>query len=699
MNRFQEALAVLLRAPGTVEKKLETSVPITGDALIGGFEQTDEVNTDWIGEQKYKTIQRMIRTDPTVASLYLGSKLPIVAGDIQVKPADDSTEAGRQADFVSQYLIESEHINFTSFLDGLLDFLVYGFSLHSKQYGVENNKLIPIALDYIPQDTVDEWFTQPGGLKAVNLFGYDSNSDTYNDVTVDAASKLFLMTNRLRRINFYGESAIRPCYAAFSTKQDVIRAHSLHVSRFRAGMPKGTVTKTGIKSAVRTAYKNVLRKVATAARGYILNTPEFEIEIPNATTYSASGIANELAGFDAQILQTFLAQFLALGTGGGGGSYALSATQVAMFQDTVDSIALRVGQAMCKGFAGTSLVKQMIDLNFPAPAYPQILIKPKQSNRVLPLIDKIPNLLQSGALTSGEELETMIRGVLDIPEETTEKAPQIETSKRVKFRRKLDPQIERFEKDIMQTGEMRKFLNARGEDARRVAEGADGRVNQILVEKGVRILSRVKSLEELEKQYNTVVLKAEISTLRNEIKALMNDAFEFGEKMVKHEIAAQGMNFDGKRPIVETGRGKTIAALSRLAGNLARDFVEKKLSSWRESLLGLFLRGDTSSESIRGDLTRVSPRKLATLVGGKINEANGLGRNTTIERALKTNPAAKLFRSEVLDENTCAPCRRIDGKQIERGSSLFNQTSAGAYSQCEGRSNCRGVNIIVHQPE
>lgn len=83
------------------------------------------------------------------------------------------------------------------------------------------------------------------------------------------------------------------------------------------------------------------------------------------------------------------------------------------------------------------------------------------------------------------------------------------------------------------------------------------------------------------------------------------------------------------------------------------------------------------------DLSDVPAEKAGRMAAG---EAFNLGRNLGIQENAES--ISEVVRTEVLDENTCAPCRVLDGNvyQVNTPAYFENMPPNG----CEGRELCRG---------
>ena len=110
--------------------------------------------------------------------------------------------------------------------------------------------------------------------------------------------------------------------------------------------------------------------------------------------------------------------------------------------------------------------------------------------------------------------------------------------------------------------------------------------------------------------------------------------------------------------------------------------------------LQLFGRGTTPELVTQGvethleELSDAGPRES---VGGAVTQAQNEGRRTVLAVA----PRGRYFASEVLDRNSCKPCREIDGTEYSSLGRAMVAYPSGGYRNCLGGSRCRGTIVTV----
>ncbi|MHB9857621.1 head maturation protease, ClpP-related [Streptomyces sp. YIM S03343] len=74
-------------------------------------------------------------------------------------------------------------------------------------------------------------------------------------------------------------------------------------------------------------------------------------------------------------------------------------------------------------------------------------------------------------------------------------------------------------------------------------------------------------------------------------------------------------------------------------------------------------------------------------LGGALHRAQNIGRLATLAAA----PPARYRADERMDQNTCSPCREIDGTEWDTLAEAQAVYGAGGYLRCEGGIRCRGT--------
>lgn len=102
---------------------------------------------------------------------------------------------------------------------------------------------------------------------------------------------------------------------------------------------------------------------------------------------------------------------------------------------------------------------------------------------------------------------------------------------------------------------------------------------------------------------------------------------------------------------------------------------------------------DTIAAGVDAHLGELSEAHLRERLGGTLTRAQNLGRIAQFE----AGPSARYFATEVLDKNTCQPCRDIDGKELPTLMAAMLAYGGSGYLHCAGTWRCRGTMIAVYE--
>ena len=160
-----------------------------------------------------------------------------------------------------------------------------------------------------------------------------------------------------------------------------------------------------------------------------------------------------------------------------------------------------------------------------------------------------------------------------------------------------------------------------------------------------------------------------------------------GAGSVTREAAAQGVH----APAVAVD-DSVLARYARVACAVLAATIAASAAKEAIRLAGPGAVGTAVAAAVRQHLEALSTVFPLEVLGAALTVAQNTGRNVT----LAAGPAADFYASEVLDSNTCAPCRAINGRHL--GDAItdgYQDYPTGGYVGCLGRDRCRGVVVAV----
>lgn len=160
-----------------------------------------------------------------------------------------------------------------------------------------------------------------------------------------------------------------------------------------------------------------------------------------------------------------------------------------------------------------------------------------------------------------------------------------------------------------------------------------------------------------------------------------------GAASVTREAAAQGVHAAPTAPGEGDLSRYARVAVAVLAATVAASAAKEALR-----LAGPAAIGVTVAAVVRQHLDALSSSFVREVLAAALTVAQNMGRAVTMAAA----PPAGYYASEVLDTNTCAPCRAINGRHLgDHVDSVYQDYPTGGYVDCLGRDRCRGVVVAV----
>jgi hypothetical protein len=96
---------------------------------------------------------------------------------------------------------------------------------------------------------------------------------------------------------------------------------------------------------------------------------------------------------------------------------------------------------------------------------------------------------------------------------------------------------------------------------------------------------------------------------------------------------------------------------------------------------------------VRNYLRGLRRRYFEDQLGGAVTSAQNAARVQAMDDA----PPERIYASEILDTNTCKPCRVIDGREYSNLAAALRDYPTGGFRACQGRHRCRGTLVAVYR--
>jgi hypothetical protein len=139
---------------------------------------------------------------------------------------------------------------------------------------------------------------------------------------------------------------------------------------------------------------------------------------------------------------------------------------------------------------------------------------------------------------------------------------------------------------------------------------------------------------------------------------------------------------------LETALAARAAALEQLLTSALSQAAANKAVQ----LSGGSLTAPEVASEVAGYIAGLSDSYLTDQFGGALSAAQNGGRLAVMQ----ANQPARLYASELLDENTCEACAAEDGTEFDSPEAAAAAYPAGGFRDCQGGPRCRGTVVAVY---
>lgn len=171
----------------------------------------------------------------------------------------------------------------------------------------------------------------------------------------------------------------------------------------------------------------------------------------------------------------------------------------------------------------------------------------------------------------------------------------------------------------------------------------------------------------------------------------MREMAAAGAASVVAEAKRQGVQLELPPPMASLRLADWARATARrvadaFAGGLGRE------------ALRLFRPGTPAEDvaaGVRAYADGLTDRGVRDALGGELTRAQNLGRLQTYAQPAPAGWTLRMFADETLDENTCKPCREVNGIALPTPEAAALAYGGAGYIHCLGGQRCRGTMIGV----
>ncbi|MFG1846761.1 phage portal protein family protein [Micromonospora carbonacea] len=506
------------------------------------------------------------------------------------------------------------------------------------------------------------------------------------------ASRLVWYCHDREGASWQGTSLLRPAFAAWLIKREMLRVNAISNRRWGAGVPVAEALPGTVPSFAQMQEAQQMMSAARAGdQAGLVTPPGFTAKI-----IGLSGSVPDTLGFikflNQEMSRSVLMQHMDLGSTDSG-SRALGSAFIDSWTLALESI----GEAIADT-ATRQIAARIVDWNWgETEPVPRVVVSGVGSRREV-TAESLQLLLTSGALSADPALEAWVRREYRLPERTQQAPPPTPASPPSATPPPSAVRPRSRARRRQSTGQLSLFNAADPEpDPAAVQEAWEQARADVLAEWPEQAQPMVDELagqaevaaedSDLGALGTLAVSAAVVAALGVFLAGWASTLAAGAVAQVVAEAAAQGVTLnvpDG------AGREQAEAAAHATAGILAAGYAT---GAGRAGLLHAGPSSDPRqvADAVRAHLDGLSTARrgwVADNVGALLTAAQNAGRLAALDAA---DPRPAGFRAvEELDSNTCRPCRDIDGTEFTTVVEAQAAYPVAGYHACEGGLRCRG---------
>lgn len=400
---FESTVKTQLKAKGT-----------SGTELYAGY-FSEEYLQKLRGPRGAKIYDEIRRSESQVAMLMNAIMNPIKAGTWEFEAAD--VENGE----LHKQLMEhnaKEMIDWETHLHEALTFIIFGFSMfemidtvviNHPKFGTFNGLK---ALAFRSQKTIERWITdrETGQLQFVEQWAQGDLTAPGGPIVKMDANFLAIISLQKEGDNYEGISALRAMYGPWFRKNLYLKIAAIGLEKSAIGTPIGKVPSGKENSDDLEKFKDALANFTAHESAFITIPQGWEVEMIKSD-FDASKVKDMIAFENSEMANAVVANFLMLGSNGGGGSFALGTDLSDFFLTGIQNYA-----NLISGVWNRIITPSIIRKNYgPQAAYPKLKATGINDKAGKELAEILNSLAGKEFIKADDKLEDYLRKQYTLP--------------------------------------------------------------------------------------------------------------------------------------------------------------------------------------------------------------------------------------------------------------------------------------------
>jgi hypothetical protein len=387
----------------------------SGTQLFSGY-FSEEYLQSIRGRAGAKIYDEIRRSESQVAMLLNAVMNPIKSGTWEFE-ASELADGQKHKEFIEYNA--KEMIDWETHIHEALTMLIFGYSIfeivnnvvfNHPKFGTFNGLK---GLAFRSQKTIERWIVDnsTGDLKKVMQWVQGDLAMGRGSAQIEMLAEFLLVfTLQKEGDNYEGISALRPMYGPWFRKNLYLKIMGIGIEKNAIGIPLGTIP-AGQKDASQLAdFKSVLSDFTTHESSYLMIPDGWKIEILK-NDFDPAKVKEIVLMENTEMINSIVANFLALGTNGGGGAFALGSDLSDFFLSGIQTYA----NIIC-GVWNRRLIPSLIKLNFgEQAAYPKLKVSGINDKAGKELAEILKALTDSQNIKPDMKLEEFLRKQYKLP--------------------------------------------------------------------------------------------------------------------------------------------------------------------------------------------------------------------------------------------------------------------------------------------
>jgi hypothetical protein len=427
-NAFDTGVKMQLEPKGT-----------SGTSIFSGY-FSEEYLQQLRGRQGAKVFDEIRRSEAQVSMLLNAVMNPIKSATWEFEAASEVPDGEKHKALIE--FNSKEMLDWETHIHEALTMIIFGYSVfeivhnvvfNHPKFGTFNGIK---ALAFRSQKTIERWNVnrETGDLETIEQWVTgDLTPATNTRIFMDAKHTL-VFTLQKEGDNYEGISALRPMYGAYFRKNLYLKLAAIGLEKSAIGTPIGTVPASKSKSDEFNNFKNLLSNFAANESAYLIKPEGWNVEIIK-NDFDASKVKEMILLENTEMVNSMVANFLALGVNSSSGSFALGSDLSDFFLTGIQSYANIIA-----GVWNRKLIPNLIKLNYgPQQAYPKLKVTGINDKAGKELSEIISSLVGADVLKPDMKLEDFLRKQYSLPKAdlTTVREKKPEASNGFQFQENL----------------------------------------------------------------------------------------------------------------------------------------------------------------------------------------------------------------------------------------------------------------------